>query len=31
VKRWLLVLILLGPILLLVGGTLLEILRWHAP
>jgi len=31
VKRWLLVLILLGPILLLVGGTLVEILRRHAP
>ena len=29
-KRWLLALILLGPILLLVGGTLAELLhRWR--
>jgi hypothetical protein len=31
VKRWLLALILLGPILLLIGGTCFELLRRSAP
>jgi hypothetical protein len=31
VKRWLLLLILVGPVLILIGGTLVELLRGRAP